>query len=56
MPYNWELIKIYEGTALDMSKLEYTLNNKYKEQSYVPIVPFGGRHECFNICIDLNSC
>ncbi len=47
-PYNFKIIKVIEGTALEMSKLEVTLKNLNFENSYVPKLFFAGRTECFN--------
>ena len=48
MPYNYEVIKIYEGDAKEISLLEQKLNHINKEHSYLPSLEFKGRHECFS--------
>lgn len=47
MPYAWELIKIYNGEALEMSKLERKLININKKHQYLPSLKFNGMYECF---------
>ena len=44
-------IKEYTGTAKEISELEHSLHNKYREQKYKPLITFGGITECFNISI-----
>ena len=48
MPYNYEVIKIYEGDGKEISLLEQKLNHINKEHSYLPLLEFKGRHECFS--------
>jgi beta-lactamase regulating signal transducer with metallopeptidase domain len=48
MPYNYDVIKIYEGEAEEVSLLEQKLNHINKEHSYLPLLEFKGRHECFS--------
>lgn len=48
IPYNYEVIKIYEGDAKEISLLEQKLNHINKEHSYLPLLEFKGRHECFS--------
>ncbi len=48
MPYEWELIKTYEGSALAMSKLELNMQATCKDYSYTPKLTFGGKYECFS--------
>lgn len=48
MPYNYEIVKIFEGEAKDMSKLEKQLQKHNKNSKYVPEINFGGMYECFN--------
>jgi hypothetical protein len=48
MPYNYKIVKLIEGTAEYISKLEIDLKNKNKEHSYLPNKSFNGRYECFN--------
>lgn len=48
MPYNYEVIKIYDGEAEAISLLEQRLNHINKEHSYLPLLEFKGRHECFS--------
>ena len=48
MPYNYGVIKIYYGEAKEISLLEQRLNHINKEHSYLPLLEFKGRHECFS--------
>lgn len=48
MPYNYEIIKIYEGEGIEMSKFEKILQDKHKQYKYLPDIAFGGRYECFS--------
>lgn len=48
MPYNFNIIKIVEGTAKDVSELEVKLKNENKNNSYLPKKSFNGRYECFH--------
>lgn len=47
-PYKYEVIKIYEGEAKEISLLEQNLKSLNKEHSYLPLCEFNGRHECFS--------
>ena len=51
IPYEWKVIKEYTGTAKEISELEHSLHNKYREQKYKPLITFRGITECFNISI-----
>lgn len=53
MPYNYEVVKIYEGTAQDMSKLEKKLQTKNKDNKHFSKINFQGMSECFKINIEL---
>lgn len=54
IPYNYEIIKIFEGSAEEMSKLEINLQRKNKDNRYTPKTIFAGNTECYktllNIC------
>jgi len=47
MPYDYEIIKIFEGDAEEMSRLEKKLQKENKEYKYVPKIKFLGAQECF---------
>ena len=49
MPYNYEVVKIYESLTdgVMISKLEESLKNKYKQSRYIPKMKFNGMNECF---------
>lgn len=51
IPYEWKVVKEYLGTAEEISELEHSLHNKYREQQYMPLITFAGSTECFNISI-----
>lgn len=47
-PYDWELLKEYTFTSPDDCwNREIQLHNKYKNYKYIPLIKFGGMHECF---------
>lgn len=48
MPYKWEIIKLYNGEAREISELEIKLKNMNKEYKYLPNIGFEGKHECFS--------
>lgn len=48
MPYGWEIIRIFEGEARQISKLEHSLQKLNKRTQYLPKNTFGGMHECFS--------
>ena len=47
MPYNYEVIKVFEGESREVSKLEKKLQKNNKKHKYTPNTIFGGMHECF---------
>jgi len=51
MPYEYRVIKEIKGSALDISKIEHHLQNKFKKYSYSPRIEFSGHTECFDINI-----
>lgn len=48
MPYNFKLLKIKEGSAEEMFKLELNLKNMFKDFKYIPNHKFSGMFECYN--------
>jgi len=48
LPYKYEVLKIFTGTALEISKLEKKLIDINKEYKYIPKQKFKGMYECFN--------
>jgi len=48
MPYNFRIIKIFEGESEEIYKLENGLKKENKEFKYLPTKKFGGRYECFS--------
>jgi hypothetical protein len=52
--YNYQILKIIEGDANHVSKLEKLLHKEHKEYFYKPFIPFKGMQECFKF-IDLNK-
>ena len=48
IPYNYEVVKIIEGDAREMSELEIKLKAQNKEYKYIPQNKFGGMYECFS--------
>lgn len=47
MPYNYEIIKIFKGTAKEVSKIERFLQKEHKNFVYLPKIKFGGQYESF---------
>ena len=47
MPYSYEIVKIFEGSAKDISKLEKQLQKDNKKNKYTPKIKFKGYTECF---------
>jgi formate dehydrogenase assembly factor FdhD len=47
IPYDYDIIKIYEGDGIKISQLEKTLQNMNIKYKYLPHKEFGGRYECF---------
>ncbi len=47
LPYDYEIIQLIEGSALEMSKLEKELHKMHKDYYYTPQVYFEGNKECF---------
>ena len=47
-PYNYKVLKVIEGNAYYVSKLEVKLQNLNKDNKYLPKYKFKGMHECFS--------
>jgi hypothetical protein len=47
MPYFYTIVKIFEGSAEEMYKLETDLKRINKDDKYHPILTFNGSNECF---------
>lgn len=47
IPYNYEIIKIFEGNAAEISVLENKLQTENKSNKYIPNIKFTGMYECF---------
>lgn len=57
MPYNYSVIRVFEGDAAYIYKLEVKLKKINKEYAYVPKKIFGGYNECFyNLKSQLKDC
>ena len=53
MPYNYEIIKEYKSTALDIWELENRFKINFKENLYSPEIKFAGsKTECFTLIPD----
>lgn len=48
MPYNYEMVKLFEGEARKISKLEKKLQKQNKKFEYIPNNVFEGMYECFS--------
>jgi len=51
-PYNYKVVKIYEGTADYISRLEVKLKNENASNRYNPSIKFGGSKECFTAIVN----
>ena len=49
MPYNYEIIDLYIGSAKEAYTREITLKRANKKHKYIPKIDFGGKHECFKV-------
>lgn len=47
MPYNYEIIKLFEGGAREISKLEKKLQKANRDFKYIPKIIFTGMYECY---------
>lgn len=47
LPYNYEVIKVFEGGAREISELENGLQGINKDNNYLPKIYFKGHTECF---------
>lgn len=47
MPYNYEILKVYENTPKIIYSLEIALKRKNKYNKYTPKINFGGKDECY---------
>lgn len=47
MPYNYEILKVYEDSPKIIYTLEILLKRKNKYNKYVPSINFGGKEECY---------
>lgn len=57
LPYNWEVVKVFEGEAKEMSTLEKKLHKLNKDFVYLPKIKFNGINECFkHINYELHKC
>jgi hypothetical protein len=48
MPYNYEVIKLIIGEAIEVTDLEAQLKRANKKHSYLPKIKFNGMYECFS--------
>jgi hypothetical protein len=48
LPYNYEVVKIFIGSAKEISELEVNLHRLHKDFKYLPKKSFGGQYECFS--------
>ena len=48
MPYNYEILKIYEDNAKKISELEHSFQKDNKQFKYIPNISFEGMYECFS--------
>ena len=49
IPYNYQIVKIYEDTAEKIFNLENELKRKNKINKYTPLKKFDGMYECFKL-------
>lgn len=55
MPYKYEVLKIVEGSADYISRLEHRVHKVFKNMKYSPVKTFDGEKECYTIDININS-
>jgi len=48
LPYKYEIIKIIEGTAKEITDMEIKFKQEFKNFNYKPKIKFGGLSECYN--------
>ena len=48
MPYNWEIVHVWEEEAEKVFYKEIESKKAYKSYKYLPFKSFGGQYECFN--------
>lgn len=51
LPYKWKLITQHIGSAEDISNLENTLHNTFKDHKYTPTIIFNGYQECYTLTV-----
>lgn len=49
IPYNYEVVKVFNGKPREICELEKQLQKDNKEFKYTPEISFGGMYECFKI-------
>lgn len=49
IPYKYEVIKVFEGEAREISELEQELKTLNSSNSYIPALKFNGHTECFSL-------
>jgi hypothetical protein len=54
-PYNYEIIKIFEGEAEEMYDLETKLKHINKDKKYFPTIKFGGDKECYRDLVKIKE-
>lgn len=47
-PYEYRILKVVEGSAYDICKMEERFLRENKPNQYVPQKPFSGMYECFS--------
>lgn len=47
LPYNWSIMKVFNGNSREMSILERKLQKDNKDFVYLPKIKFNGQYECF---------
>lgn len=47
LPYDYEILKVFEGEAQEISKLEKKMQKDNKQNKYKPKIKFSGMYECF---------
>jgi hypothetical protein len=50
-PYEYEVIKEIKGSPEFIYDLEHSLHSKFKDFKYIPLIPFNGYTECFDVSI-----
>jgi hypothetical protein len=55
MPYNYEVLSTYSGSADKIWDLEEEMHKKYKKYKHKVKILFDGYSECYNVTLPIND-